>query len=464
MLGRPVAGEITSIAVLPLENLSRDPEQNYFADGMTEALITELGKISTLRVISRQSVMQYKDTKKPMAQIARELKVEAVVEGAVVREGDRVRVTAQLIQMRPERHLWAERYERDLTSILVLQSEVARAIAGEIRAKLTPQEQAVLAKARPVNPQAYEAYLKGLFFMEKVTQEGITKGIEYFRQAIDLDPTYAPAYAGLADGYNRAAIRGYQPAKGAYPAAKAAVSRALALDDALTEAHVLSGVIKFRFDWDWAGAEEELKRALELSPNSSRVHLGYSTYLLAMGRAEDAIAVAQRNAELDPLTVQRHIDLAWKLSYVGRYDDAITRLGKALELSPDSAPAYGMLATSYAAKGMYAKAIAMCEKALHLPADSSVLYDCGHVYVLADRRRQALKVLQRMLAQSYVSRYQVARLCDAMGDRKQALQWLDQAYEARAPEMCFLKIDTFSAELRSDPRFQTLLRRMSFPE
>ena len=463
MLGRPVAGEITSLAVLPLENLSDNPERGDLAAAMTEELITELAKISALRVISRQSVMQYKGSKKPLGQIAQELKVNAVVEGAVVRQGDRVSVMVQLIQVQPERHLWAERYDRDLTSILVLQREVARAIAGEIRAKLTPQEQALLANARAVNPEAYEAYLKGLYFMEKVNEEGITKGIEYSRQAIGFDPTYAPAYVALADGYNRAAIHGYQPAKEAYPAAKAAVSRALQFGDTLSEAHVLAGVVKFRFDWDWTGAERDLKRALELSPSSSRAHLGYSTYLLAMGRTDEAIQVAQRNVELDPLTPQRHIDLAWKLSYAGRHDDAITQLRKALELAPDSASAYGVLAENYAAKGMYAEAIAMCEKALDLPFGGPEWSECGRVYVLAGRRRRALKLMQRMLAQSHVSPYQVARLYDALGDRRQAFQWVVQAFETRAPEMCFLRIDPFSGDLRSDPRFQELLRRMNFP-
>jgi len=464
LLGRPAAGEISSIGILPLENLSGDLEQDYFADGMTDALITELGKIGTLRVISRQSMMQYKHTKKPLEQIAQELNVDAIMEGTVLREGDRVSITAQLVQARPERHVWAERYERNLTSMLVLQRDVARTIAGEIRAKLRPQQQAHLWKAYPINPRAYEAYLKGLFFIEKMTQEGIRKGIEYQQQSVGIDPNYAPAYVGLADAYNRAAIHNYLPAQQAYAEAKAAVSRALLLDDTLAEAHALMGVIKFRFDWDWEGAETELQRALQLNPSSSRAHLGYSTYLLAMGRTDEAIRVAQRNIDIDPLTSQRHINLAWEFSYAGRPDDAIASLRKALELAPDSAIAYGQLAESYAAKGMHGEAISMCEKALDLELDDQILSSCGRVYVLAGRRREALKMQKILSSQSYVSPYQTALLYDALGDEKQAFQWLDQAYQARAAEMCFLKIDAFSDELSSDPRFQDLLRRMNFPQ
>jgi len=464
MLGRPAAGKISSLAVLPLENLTGNPEQGYLAAAMTEGLITELAKISSLRVISRQSVMQYEGSKKRLGQIAQELKVDAVVEGAVVRQGDRISVMVQLIQVRPERQLWAERYERDLTSILILQSEVARAIAGEIRVELPPDKQALLPKARTVNQEAHEAYVRGLFFMEKVDQEGIARGIEYSRRAIRFDPTYAPAYAALADGYNRAVIHGYEPAREGYPAVKAAVSKALQLDDTLAEGHILAGVVKFRFDWDWTGAERDLKRALELSPNSSRAHLGYSTYLLAMGRTDEAIRVAQRNVELDPLTPQRQIDLAWKLAYAGRHDEAITQLRKALELAPNFAEGYELLGQNYAAKGMYAEATAMCETALNLPFEGPVWSSCGRVYLLAGKRQKTLNILKNLVGQDPVSPYQLALLYDALGDRKQALQHVVQAFETRAPEMCFLRIDPFSAELRSDPRFQDVLRRMDFPQ
>jgi TolB-like protein/Tfp pilus assembly protein PilF len=463
LVGTQPAREITALAVLPLKNLSGDTAQDYFADGMTEALITELGKIRDLRVISRTSVMRKKDTEMPLAAIARELKVDAVVEGAVVREGGRVRVTAQLMQIRPERQLWAERYERDLTSILVLQGELARAIAVQIRARLTPEEQSRLSTARLVTPDAYEAYLKGLFFMEQLTEEGVTKGIYYFRKAIESDPAYAAAHAGLADGLNRAAINGYRPAKDAYPLAKAAASRALELDQELAEAHALMGVIKFRFDWDWTGAERDLKRAVELNPNSSRSHLGYSTFLLILGQTKDAIRVAQRNVELDPLTYQRHIDLAWKLSYAGRHDDAIAQVEKALELAPDSASAYAVLARNLSANGMHPEAISACERALSLSLEGDALAICGWVYVQAGRPAQARGLLQKTLAQGRVSPYQVALVHDALGETDHALRRLVQAYEERSPEMCRLKIDTFSGDLRSDPRFQDLLRRMNFP-
>jgi TolB-like protein/tetratricopeptide (TPR) repeat protein len=459
-----VTGEITSIAVLPLENLSGDSEEDYFADGMTEALITELGKISALRLISRQSVMQYKETKSPLAQIMRELNVDAVVKGAVVREGDRVRVTAQLIQVGPERHLWTNHYERDLTSILLLQSEVAGAIAREVGASLTTRERVQLDKARPVNPQAHDAYLRGLLFMEEITRQGITQGIAYFRQAIDLDPTYAAAYAALADAYNRAAIQGYEPPKEAYPAAKAALSKAIQLDDGLPEAHVLDGVIKFRYDWDWTAAERGLKRGIELNPNSSRAHLGYSTYSLAMGRIEDAIRLAERALILDPLTALRHTHLGWLLSFAGRHDDAISHLQAALRLAPMSMDSRSVIALNYAVKSMQAEAISHCEGALALPVESPVLADCGRVYALAGRQDAGREILERMLAQDYVSPYQVALVCDALDDRKQAVEWLFRAYDTRAPEMCLLKIDTFSAQLRSDPCFQDILRRMKFPK
>jgi TolB-like protein/DNA-binding winged helix-turn-helix (wHTH) protein len=270
---------IDSIAVLPLENLSGDKEQEYFADGMTDQLITELAKISSLRVISRTSIMQYKAAHKPLPEIARELGVDAVVEGTVVRSGQKVRITAQLIQARDDRHLWSEKYERDPSDILTLQGEVAQAIASQIRIKLTAQERTSLVRARPVNPQAYEAYLKGNFFRNKVTEEGLDKSIESFTQAIELDPAYAQGYAGLSQSYVYLGIFGLRPSGEVYPKARAAAKKALELDETVAEAHNTLADVKKGYEWDWAAAEAEYKRALELNPSYSLAHGWYADYL-----------------------------------------------------------------------------------------------------------------------------------------------------------------------------------------
>ncbi|MFQ5695065.1 MAG: tetratricopeptide repeat protein, partial [Terriglobia bacterium] len=435
---------------------------------MTEALITELGKISALRVISRQSVMQYKGTDKSVPEIARELNVAALVEGSVLRDGDRVRVAAQLVGAVPERHLWADSFERDWTNVLALQREVARAIASQIRITLTPEEEARLARARPVNPEAYEAYLKGRYHLNTESEEGFQKAREYLRQAIDIDPTYAPAYASLADGYNRLAIYGYHPPKEAYPIAKAALVKALELDDALPEAHTLLGVVKFRFDWDWRGAERELKRALQLDPNNWRAHLGYGAYLLARGRLEEGLVEMKRHRELDPLATTTNLNLAWALRYNRRYDEAIAQVRKTLELAPDSAYAYVSLGENYALKKRYTEAIAACEKALELlPEDQFVLSQCGWVLAVAGRTREALSALEkfrRRSASSYVDAFRVAYLAAALypdpGQSHHALEWLERAYEERSANLSFLKTDPmFPDRLRDDPRFQALLRR-----
>jgi TolB-like protein/tetratricopeptide (TPR) repeat protein/DNA-binding winged helix-turn-helix (wHTH) protein len=473
LLGTSAGAPITSLAVLPLENLSGDPEQEYFADGMTEALITELGKISALRVISRQSVMQFKGTDKSLPEIARELNVDAIVEGAVVREGNRVRITAQLVQASPERHLWSETYERDLHSILAVQSEVARKIAREIKIGVTPEEEARLAGARPVNPEAYVAYLKGRYHLNTEGEEGFQKAREYLRQAIDIDPTYAPAYAGLANGYNSLAIYGQHPPKDAYPMAKAALVKALELDDTLPEAHTLLGVVKFRFEWDWRGAERELKRALQLDPNNWRAHLGYGAYLLARGRLEEGLVEIAKHRELNPFTPKPNLNLAWALRYNRRYDEAIDQVRKALDLAPDSAIAYVILGENYASKKMYTEAIAACEKALELlPKDQFVLSDCGWVFAVSGRPREALSALEKLRrrsANAYVDSFRVAYLAAALypdpGQSHHALEWLERAYEQRSANLSFLKTEPrFPDRLRDDPRFQSLLRRMNFPE
>ncbi|MGH2524936.1 MAG: tetratricopeptide repeat protein, partial [Anaerolineales bacterium] len=328
LLGAP-APRIDSIAVLPLDNLSRDPEQEYFADGMTEALTAELSKISALKVISRTSAMRYRNTDKPMPQIARELNVDALIEGSVVREGDQVRITVQLIHGPTDKHLWAESYQRELRGVLALQSDVARAIAREVRVAVTPAEATRLAAARPVNPEAYQTYLKGRFYWNKRDDEGLKKSAKYFEQAIEIDPSYALAYAGLADAYGISTGIGLLPTKEALPKARAAALKALGIDPSLAEAHTSMGMVA-HFEWDWLTAEEEYQRAIELNPNYATAHHFYSVYLSKMGRHEEAIAQATRAHELDPLSLIIGTSLAGAYCAGGQHERAEQELQKVL--------------------------------------------------------------------------------------------------------------------------------------
>jgi len=458
---------IDSIAVLPLGNLSQDPEQEYFADGMTEELITNLGKISALRVISRTSVMRYKGTKRSLPEIARELNVDAIVEGTVQRSGNRVRITVNLLHAPTDRHLWAESYERDLHDVLVLQGEVARSVAGEIRTKLLPQERIRLASTRSVDPEAYQNYLKGNFYARSWTAEGFKKGGANFRQAIDLDPTYAPAYEGLAEVYSWEAAWGVQSSADAYPLAKAAALKALELDETLADAHAELGQIKFAFDWDWSGAEHELKRATILNPNSSNAHLYYGWFLTAMGRSDEAITETRKALELDPLTPTMNLQLGWVLYYARRHDESIAQLKKTLDLAPDFGYANMELGWNYAQKRMYPEAVAECQKAVSLmPEEQVTLRGCGNVYSLAGRRKGALMLLDRLkklAARGYVDPYNLAWLYDGLGDSGHTMDWLERAYRERSAGLYAPKVELWSDRLRTDPRYQDLLHRMSFP-
>ncbi len=450
LLGGAVPVHIQSIAVLPLENLSREPEQEYFADGMTEELITSLGKVGALHVTSRTSVMRYKRTNKSLPQVARELNVDGIVEGTVQRSGDRVRITAQLIYAPTDHHLWAESYDRDLKDVLALQDEVARAIANEIKTTLTPQEQMSLATVRPVNPGAYEAYLKGRYFWNKRTAEGIKKASDYFQQAINQQPDYGIAYSGLADCNSGLTWHGFASPTEALPRAKAAALKAIEMDPTSGEAHASLALV-LSHQRNWAAAENEFKRALQLSPRYANAHHWYGDYLSIVGRHEEALDEAKRAFELDPLSPMINTWLGLRYYHARRYDEAIVQGRKILEVDPSFAAAHLLLGQAYVQKRLHAQAISELQSATSLSGDSPLYM--AQVGVVIDQ-------LQKVARQSYVSSYGLAQIYAALGDKQHAMKWLQSAYDERAVWMEYLKVDPVLDSLRSQPRFQDLVRQM----
>ena len=463
---------IESIAVLPLDNLMRDPEQEFFVEGMTEALTSELGKIRALRVISRTSAQQIKkrmeETGQSLPEISRELNLDAVVEGSVLLAGGQVRITVQLIHAATDRHLWTESYERDLRNVLRLQSEVARAIAEEIKVAVTPEERVHLTSASPVNPEVYELYLRGRHSSRKWTPESLARGLEYFQQAIEIDPGYAPAYAGVAFCYNVTGFFGYIPAKEAYGRSMTAVTKALEIDDSLAEAHSILGASMFYYDWDWLAAEREFRNALAFNPNDQYAHSLYAWYLAAMGRKQEALAETKRSQQLDPISVPPRIAAGSVFYMVRRYDQAVDQFKQAIELDPKSVIGHTYLSWPYLEKARYEEGIAMLQKALTLASDNPyVRAELARGYAVAGKRGEAQKLLDELTLlskQSYVSPYTIALIHTGLGQKEQAFEWLEKAHNDRASWMVWLKVDPRFDLLRSDARFQDLLRRMNFPE
>ncbi len=467
LFGRAGPAQIDSLAVLPLDNLSGNPDQEYFSDGMTDTLITELSKISALKVISRTSTMRYKKSEKSIPEIGRELRVDAVVEGSVMRAGDRVRITAQLIDARTDKHVWAENYEGDLRDVLSLQADVARAIAGEIKIKLTVQEQAGLANARPVNPQAYEAYLKGRFYWNKRTPAGLMKGMEYFNQAIQQDPSDSLAYAGLADSYTQLAYRGLLSPSEAYPRATAAATKALEINSALAEAHAALGFIRFNYEWDWPAAERELRLAIQLNPSYAEAHHWYSHYLMDTGRVEESLAESKRALEGDPLSLIVNVHLGWHYMFARQCDLAIDHLKKTLEMDPSYYSAHWQLGRAYVCKGAFREAIEELHQAKSLSDDNAeAVAALAVAYARSGRSSEAIKLLDELKRKSqrtYVSPYYIAAVYASLGNREQALAWLEKAYEQRANGLVELKADPTFDPLRSNGRYRNLLRRLGLP-
>jgi len=458
---------IRSMVVLPFENLSGDKDQQYFTDGMTDELIAHLAKIRSLRVISRTSSMEYKGTHKTLSEIARNLNVDAVVEGTVLRSGDRVRITAELVQVSTDRHLWAETYESQLGDVLALQSRVASAIVNEIRINLTPEEQQRLASTRSVSAEGYEDYLKGRYYWNKRSQQGLTKAIEYFQLATEKDPHYALAFAGLADCYSiiGSAIVGTVPSQDVAPKAKAAALRALELDDTLAEAQTSLATVRFNYDWDWPGAAQGFQRSIELNPSYATAYQRYSLYLMAMGRTKESLAQMNRARELDPLSISMSFSLGWRLYMAHQYDQAIEQLQNTLDMDPNFALPRMVLGQAYEQKGAYPQALAELQKAISASHDSpQMLGALGHFYGASGNRSAAEKVLAQLMEQSkkqYVSPFYVAIVYAGLSENDKALDWLEKAYKDRSNAIVFSKVDPQLDALRSSPRFKSLLHRLA---
>jgi tetratricopeptide (TPR) repeat protein len=434
---------------------------------MTDELIAHLAKIRSLRVISRTSSMEYKDTHKPLSEIARNLHVDAVVEGTVLRSGNKVRITAELVQVATDRHLWAESYESQLGDVLALQSQVAGAIVHEIRINLTPEEQQRLASTRSVSAESYEDYLKGRYFWNKRSQEALTKAIEYFLLATEKDPNYALAYAGLADCYSiiGSAIVGTVPSQDVAAKAKAAALKALQLDDTLAEAQTSLATVRFNYDWDWAGAASGFQRAIELNPSYATAYQRYSLYLMAMGRTKESLAQMNRARELDPLSISVNFSLGWRLYMAGQYDQAIQQLQNTLDMDPNFALPRMVLGQAYEQKNAYPQALAELQKAVGISHDSpQMLGALGHAYGASGNRSEAEKVLAKLMEQSkkqYVSPFYVAIVYVGLAENDKAVDWLEKAYSDRSNAIVFSKVDPQLHPLRSTPRFQALLHRLA---
>jgi len=454
-----------SIAVLPFENLSHDPDNAYFADGIQEEILARLAKIADLKVISRTSTQHYKSSPDNLPQIAKRLGVANILEGSVQKSADKVRVNVELIRASTDAHLWANTFDRKLTDVFAVESEVATKIAETLQAKLTGFEQHAIAARPTENSEAYQLYLKGRYFRNKLTPEGVQKAIEYFQQAIDKDPAYALAYAGLADGYGNLGFWGVFPPREMWPKAKAAALKALEIDDNLVEAHVALGWVSSTYDWDWPAADKHFERAIALNPASRATYYPwYSLYLGGRGRADEAVAEAKRALDLDPVSPVMNFNLAEQLYYARRFDEAIEQCRKTLEMDPSFSPTHSQLARLYVAKGMYREALAESEKYLALtPRNPGALASRAYVHARLNERSQALQALDELTAlskQRYVPSYLFALVYAGLGEKDQTFAWLEKAYQERSGWLPYLKVNPTWDPLRSDPRFEALVAKV----
>jgi TolB-like protein/Tfp pilus assembly protein PilF len=460
LLGQAGPTPIDSLAVLPLTNQSGDPEQEYFIDGITEALITDLAKISALKVISRNSSMRYRDTDKSIPEIAEELGVDAVIEGSVLRSGDSVRVTAQLIEARTDQYLWADNFDRELRDILALYSDVARAIAQEIEIAVTPEEETRLARTRPVDPEAYELYVQGRYQFN-LWPDGLMKATELFQQAVEKDPNFTQAYAALAYSYIVLGNFHFRPPNEVFPKAKAAALKAQEMDDTLFETQRALFSVKFSYERDWQGVDKAIARCLEINPGDSEVHGWYAERLSMIGRHDEAIAEIKKAWELDPHMWRRRFDVGMILYFARQYDQAIQHLQEMIEAHPNYAMSHHYLSLVFLQKGMFAEAIEEAEKGLELSNRPGRTGWLAHAYAVAGRRDEARKILQELEREQVLNGW-IAAIHTALGDTDQAFAWLDKAYDAYDSWLFQLQ-DPVWDPLRDDPRFKDLMRRLNLP-
>jgi TolB-like protein/Flp pilus assembly protein TadD len=467
LFGKVQPRHIEALAVLPLQNLSRDPEQNYFAEGMTEELITDLAQIGSLRVISSTSSMQYQGTKKPLPEIARELNVDAILEGTVQRSGDRVHITAQLVDAANDQHIWAKVYDRDLRDVLALENELARSVAAEVQVQLTPGQTQRLASTPAINRDAYESYLKGRYFLNKRTEEGFRRAIEHFSEANVSDRNYALGHAGLADSYILLGEYSLLPAKEAFSKAREAATKALELDDTLAEAHNALAAVKADYDWDWPGAEREFQRAIELNPGYATAHQWYAELLSELGRDREALAEIRQAQQLDPVSLIINVVSADVLRSAGEEDLAIEQLHKTLELDPNFAHARFHLGLTQLRKGAFAEATAEFQRAAALsPKVTDYKGGLGYAYARLGKRAEAREMLDELKdrsKQNHLSWFYIAAIYVGLDDKRQAFVCLERAYEEHEQGLVVIRREPMFDPLRTEPRYQDLMRRMNFP-
>jgi TolB-like protein/Tfp pilus assembly protein PilF len=467
VFGGASQARIESIAVLPFANLSNDPKTEYLSDGITESIINSLSQIPNLAVMSRNTVFRYKGQTTDSQKVGRDLHVRAILTGRLIQTGDELMISVSLEDVRNSRQIWGEQYNRKLSNLVTVQQEIAGDIYERLRPRLAGEEKKLLAKRPTENAEAYQLYLQGLFYWNKWTQADFKKAADYFSQAVQKDPSYALSYAGLADTYSLLGDAGYLPPSEAWPKAKTAAMQALNIDDSLAEAHTSLGLVKEHFEWDWAGAEKEFKRAIELNPNLATAHHWYGDYLTNMGRFDEGIGETKRAQELDPLSLIINTTMGWQFYVAGRNDNAVEQLRKVLDIDPKFSPARRILEEVYAHMGKHKEAVAEREKALSLSGGPELAASIEEDFTKSGYKgvlQSWLEGLTELSKHSYVSSYSIAESYMRMDQKQKAFEWLEKAYEEHDSGLVSLAVEPMFENIRPDPRFKEIMRRMKLSQ